>query len=330
MSDSRVEGIERAIFGDVQEAEIDDWLQRLVRSRLSTGLREVLFRRGRVSAVYGLHLEDGGRVVVKVHRGRPDPRSLAAATASQRWVAQRGYPAPMPLDGPSILDGHVAVIEALLDHGSVADAHDPPVRKALASSLADQLRIFAEIELPTGLTVRPSWAVYENGPWPVPHDPIFDFTTTPIGFEWLDEFAQEASDILITADLPLIVGHSDWYAGNVLVEDGAVTATFDWDSLIIDSEAVIVGVAAGQCTSGSSAFDAPAPGQVAAFLSDYQANRPAPFSAREQRTCHGAVAWQLAYNARCELSWMGPASPPRSGSILAALVDHRGDYLRAD
>jgi Ser/Thr protein kinase RdoA (MazF antagonist) len=327
MSTSRVEGIERAIFGHVPAAEIDNWLQRLVRSQLSTALHEVLFRRGRVSAVYGLHLEDGRQVVVKVHRGSPDLRSLAAATATQRWVAEHGYPAPRPIDGPLMLDGHTAVIEALLDVGSAADAHDPVVRQALAASLAEQIRILSDMELPTALTVRPAWAVYDNGPWPTPHDPIFDFTTTPPGFEWLDDFAQQASDTLIAADLPSIVGHSDWYAGNVLVAGGVVTAAFDWDSLIIDSEAMIVGMAAGQCTSGITAFGAPTPSKVAAFLADYQAHRSTPFSPHEQRIAQGAVAWQLAYNARCELSWLGAESPAPAGSLLAALIDHRGEYL---
>jgi hypothetical protein len=94
MSASGVEGIERAIFGHVPQAEVDGWLHRLVSSRLSTGLRDVLFRRGRVSAVYGLQLEDDTQVVVKMHRGHPDLDSLAAGTTSQRWLAEHGYPAP--------------------------------------------------------------------------------------------------------------------------------------------------------------------------------------------------------------------------------------------
>jgi hypothetical protein len=327
MSLSRVDGIERAIFGPVPEDEIDDWLQRLVSSRLSTGLAEIMFRRGRVSAVYGLQLHDGSRVAVKVYRGRPDLRSLAAATATQRWVAQRGYPAPLPIDGPSILDGHVATIERLLDEGVVADAHDPLVRRALAVSLAEQIRILGDMELPTALTVRPGWAVYDNGPWPAPHDPIFNFATTPPGFEWLDDFAREASDTLIASELSRIVGHSDWYAGNVLVAAGVVTAVFDWDSLIVDSEAMLVGMAAGQCTSGITAFGAPTPSEAAAFLADYQAHRRAPFRATERLVVRAAVSWQLAYNARCELSWFGAESPPPAGSMLAALLDHRAEYL---
>ncbi|HEY8790421.1 MAG TPA: hypothetical protein VIM10_14985 [Actinopolymorphaceae bacterium] len=53
MSRSRVQGIERAIFGDVAQAEVDDWLDRLVSTRLSANLGEVIFRRGRVSGCSG-------------------------------------------------------------------------------------------------------------------------------------------------------------------------------------------------------------------------------------------------------------------------------------
>jgi hypothetical protein len=327
MNTPRVEGIERAIFGHVREAEVDDWLHRLVSSRLSTGLRSVLFRRGRVSAVYGLELEDGGHVVVKVHRGHADLESLTAATTSQRWLAEHGYPAPLPIEGPSVFHDHVAVIETLLDRGSPADPHDPVVRHALVVSLAEQIRILAKMEPPSALKVRPAWAIYQRGPWPTPHDPIFDFATTPTGFEWLDAFAQHASNILVSSDLAPTVGHSDWYPGNVLVADGVVTAAFDWDSLIVDSEAVIAGMAAGQCTSGSTAWGGPTPEEVAAFITDYATQRSDPFSAIEQRVALGAACWQLAYNARCQLSWFGPASPPPAGSMLAALADDRVRYL---
>jgi Phosphotransferase enzyme family len=327
MTTRRVEGIERAIFGYVSEAEVDGWLDRLVSSRLSTGMRCVLFRSGRVSAVYGLQLDDGTQVVVKVHRGHPDMGSLAAAVTSQRRLAEHGYPAPLPIDGPSVFDDHVAVIETLLDRGSPADAHDPVVQHALAASLVDQIRILAEVEIPSALTVRPAWAIYQRGPWPSPHDPIFDFATTPTGFEWLDAFAQYASDMLVSSDLPPTVGHSDWNPGNVLVADGVVTAAFDWDSLIVDSEAMIAGLAAGQCTSGSTAWEGPTPEEVAAFITDYAAQRGVPFSALEQRTALGAALWQLAYNARCQLSWFGPVSPPEAGSMLAALANHRDRYL---
>jgi hypothetical protein len=133
--------------------------------------------------------------------------------------------------------------------------------------------------------------------------------------------------MLVSSDLTPTVGHSDWYPGNVLVADGFVTAAFDWDSLIVDSEAVIAGLSAGGCTAGSTAWAGPTPEEVAAFITDYAIQRGGPFSALEQRTALGAAYWSLAYVARCQLSWFGAASPPPAGSVLAALANHRDRYI---
>jgi hypothetical protein len=75
---------------------------------------------------------------------------------------------------------------------------------------------------------------------------------------------------------------------------------------------------AGGPISGSTVWDAPTPQEVAAFIADYATQRNVPFSALEQRTALGAAYWRLAYNARCQLSWFGPASTPLVDSILAA------------
>src|ERR1039457_1058167 len=153
-----VNGIERAIFGEVDEATVDGWLDRFVRSRLSAGLQRTVLRRGRVSAVYALELADTRQVVVTVQRNDPDIRSLTAAVACQRWLADHGYPAPAPIDGPTVFDGHTAIIESFLADGSPADGHDPVVREALAASLAEQVRILnGAPELGAGLTMRPAW-----------------------------------------------------------------------------------------------------------------------------------------------------------------------------
>jgi hypothetical protein len=323
----QVEGIERALFGPVTQDAIDHWLDHLISTRLSCGVSEVLFRSGRISAVYGLQLDDGSRVAVKVHRGEPDLNSLAAAAASQRWLADHGYPASHPIDGPAVLDGHVAVIESLLERGSPADAHDPAVRAGMAASFADQLHLLAQMDLPVALTERPAWTNHSAGPWPTPHDPIFDFSTTPSGFEWLDIFAQRASDALTATHFAPAVGHSDWVCGNVLLSDATVTGAFDWDSLVIDSEPVLAGRAAGGFTSGStSGAVTPSPQEILAFLGDYERCRPTPFAPEQRTAALAAARWNLAYNARCVLSYFGPDSPDAAGLALDALAHHRDEY----
>ena len=54
----------------------------------------------------------------------------------------------------------------------------------MAQALLEQIRILRSVpELRSGLLKPPAWAAYDQGPWPIPHDPIFDFTTTPVGYE---------------------------------------------------------------------------------------------------------------------------------------------------
>lgn len=330
MSGRQVGGIERAVFGAVTEDEVDDWLDRLVRSRLSAVVRRVRFRSGRISAVYGLDLGSGVPIVVKVHRGQPDVRSLAAAVACQRWLADHGYPAPTPIDGPTVVDGHPTVVEEFLDSGIPADGHDPVVRDALAASLADQIEILRGAgDRAAGLTVRPAWAIYDNGPWPTPHDPIFDFSSTPPDYAWLDAVARDAADVLAGARLPPSLGHGDWGGGNFLFGDGKVTSVFDWDSLLVESEPVIVGMAAGSFTAAT----APSPDEMRCFLDEYDHHRGARFDPIERAVAVNAAVWVLAYNARCQVAFLDrlaelhPTARPPTGSPLAALRDHHQDYL---
>src|SRR5207302_64584 len=44
---------------------------------------------------------------------------------------------------------------------------------------------------------------------------------------------------------PDAIGHSDWVCQNLRFNEGGVCAAYDWDSLLADSEPVLVGVVAG-------------------------------------------------------------------------------------
>ncbi|WP_328291533.1 phosphotransferase [Kineococcus sp. NBC_00420] len=344
-----VDGIERATFGPVPQHEVDAWLDRYLRDQVGSGLRQVLFRAGRVAAVYGCRLDDGRDVALKVHRRGADLAHLAAAVQAQRHLAARGYPCPRPVHGPTVEDGRVVVAETLLSEGELADATEPAVRRALVAGLAEQIDLLRPLAADPVLggplrAGAPAWARYEEGPWPVPHDPIFDFTHRPERFGWVDDLAGEAAGVLngfgsrglLGSD---VIGHSDWYDGNVLLrpaeagEDGGsvgevvVSGAFDWDSLTARPEAVLVGMCAGSYTAGGSAnAAAPTVAQVAAFLEDYQRARPG-FVVGEQWAAAAAACWVMTYNARCEVCFLGLEAEPEPGSALGALVVAGRGYL---
>ncbi len=194
--------------------------------------------------------------------------------------------------------------------------------------------LFAQRDLLRGtpadaiLAGAPAWSRYERGPWPTPHDPIFDFTTTPKAFTWIDDLARRAAGVLEQAGPPDAIAHADWCCGNLRFRDGTVSASYDWDSLAAAPEAVVVGVSAGDFTSGGAVCaDSPTPADVAAFLQDYEVARSQPFSRAEQQNAAAAVTWVLAYNARCGVSFLPDGGSPPAGSPLHMLTTYGADYL---
>ncbi|WP_432522261.1 hypothetical protein [Kineococcus sp. SYSU DK006] len=333
MSAAVVEGVERAVFGLLARDEVDAWLDGHLETGLGSGTAEVLMRAGRISAVYGLRLHDGREVAVKVHRLGADLVHLRLAARAQRVLAERGYPCPLPLHGPVLRDGRAVVVETLLRQGAPADATLPAVRTALAVSLAEQVEVLRAVPAEPLRPGAPAWARYEGGPWPAPHDPLFDFGGRSPRADRVDALAARAAAVLREASGEDVAGHSDWYDGNVLVEDAGggplVSAAFDWDSLTARPEAELVGMSAGSHTAGGAANAvSPAVEQVAAFLDDYERARSRPFSARQRAAAAAAACWVLTYNARCDLCFLPADAEAPAGSALAAVESAGPQYLR--
>ena len=321
-------GIERAVFGAVGRDDIDAWLSRHLQARLGGDLAHILFRSGRIAAVYGAALRDGRQVAVKVHRRVADLAYLSAAAACQRRLAEVGYPCPEPLDGPATTDGLTAVVETLCSDGQPGNSHEPNTRRAMAHALVEQLELLRGAAVDGLVAGAPAWAHYEHGPWPQPHDPIFDFTSTPPAFTWLDEVARRAAGVLQQAGPADALAHADWTCGNLRFQHGRVSCSYDWDSLAAAPEPVLAGMAAGCFTEGSTdGATMPTAAEVIGFLRDYEQARPHPFRDAEQRTAAAAATWVLAYNARCQLSFLPSGGLPPRGSSLHALTTHRDAYL---
>jgi Ser/Thr protein kinase RdoA (MazF antagonist) len=316
-----VSGLERAFFGDATREQIDGWVTARAEELLGEPVAEVCLRAGRIDAVYGLRL-GADRVVMKVHRPPVDLRALGAAVEVLGHLHATGYPCPRPIAGPVRRDGQVVTAQSYLGRGTQPDAQQPEVRRLFAASLAEHVDLLRGLDqdLVARLGPGPAWTRYHGGPWPVPHDPIFDFSRTPEGWEWLDAFAAAA-----TADLAQneagapVVAHGDWYVGNVRIEDDSVVAVFDWD-FVVEPEPVVVGLSAG----GLLLEGAPGPADVAAFVDDYADVRPAGLDRAQRRVAAAAARWVLAFNARCDLAMLTGQPDPRSA--LGRLLEHRAAY----
>lgn len=320
-------GTERAVFGEGTVRDLHAFLDAWAHDRLGSRVVDVRFRAGRIDVVWGVQLQDGRAVVIKVHRLPVDPDAIRAAIHAQRILATERYPCALPLAGPDTIEGRVLTAETLIA-GTVPDGRDPAVRQMLADGLARHIRILRTQPDVVRQTGRgPSWCQYQNGPWPVPHDTMVDFRTTPDGFGWLDAYAQRATDqILANRDSDAVVaGHADWYAGNTAVVDGELAGTFDWQ-LVADTEAVIAGFAAAcYAASATGGGGLSTPSEVTAFLRDFETARTRPLSERERRAAVAAAAWIVAFNARWQVALIPHGLCDHA--TIALLQGHREDYL---
>lgn len=298
--------VERAVFGTADPAQIATSIDIFCRDELSSPVAEGLFYESSQGAVSGLRLQDGREVVVKAH---PPGQSLAflhAVYEVQRRLAQRGYPCPCPLLPPRPLARGHAMTEELVDSGNYVDAHHPPIRRLMAAHLATLVCLTRDLTTLPGL--RPGLlSHWQPGKlWPPPHSAIFNFEATTAGSEWIDELARKAKETLLRASNASqpIIGHTDWSVKHFRFKDDKVCVIYDWDSIALEQETIIVGDAARGFTMTWNLDTpvplAPAAEEARAFVAEYEAARGKAFTGEERVIMSAAATYAMAYSARCE------------------------------
>jgi hypothetical protein len=238
----------------------------------------------------------------------------------QRLLVADGFPTPVPLAAPSPLGNGIAFAEELRAVGEVPNGHLDEHRREMASQL-HRLIGMCKKATPTarerlGLG-RPAWVDYTSGdPWPVPHQRDADFTATGEGSEVLDELARVSKAALCAAGETnsSVIGHADWEAQNLRFDDDRLEMVYDWDSLVVERESVIVGLASAvfPARSEPGLGDAPTAAEQDAFLTDYQHTAGRVFTPVERTLAVAAASWITAYNARIQFStWR---RPPEEGA----------------
>jgi hypothetical protein len=322
--------VEQLVFGTRDGVTIDERVDAFCVEELGSAVDEVLFRATSVGVVFGLRLTDGRRVVFKAHQPRESRETLEAVHAVQGTLFRAGFPCPEPLLEPTRVGNGFAVVESLVDKGEYRDTHDPTCRRLLAEALAWHLELTRSCGRPEALAG--AWSLYDSKRlWPrEAHAPIFDFDTTAAGAEWIDAIAARAKP-LAAMPAALVVGHHDWSGKHFRFAGDRITAIYDWDSLRLGREAVIVGNAAMTFTTN---FDLPglklmpSPDEVRAFVDEYSVARVTPLSRREREQVAACATFIAAYTARCEHcrhdGYDGANDP---NSFTTALREHGIDYL---
>lgn len=330
-SPRRAGGVDELIFGSRDAAVIEAAVDGFCRSQLGAAIVEVLFRATSVGVVFGVRLEDGRRVVVKVHQPRELRETLEAVQAVQAHLHSTGFPCPAPLFGPTRLANGFAVVEQLIDEGEFRDTHESSYRQRMAEVLAWHFQLARECGQPEAL--GRGWSLYvPDRLWPPQaHSPVIDFEATAVGAEWIDAIAAKAK-ALASRPGELVVGHHDWSGKHFRFADDRVTVVYDWDSVRLGREAVIVGNAAMTFTTN---FDlpglklTPTPEEMRAFVDEYSAARPAALSRDEREQIAACATFIAAYTARCEHCAVdGHDAAEDPNSFTTALRVHGEDYLR--
>ena len=324
----------RELFEDPSPSNIagalEEFCARFLRSRIASAV----FFEASVGSAHGVLLADGRRVVIKLHRPDRSIAFLHAVHAVQRVLAESGFPCPRPLVGPEPLGAGIASAESLLDSGDYADAHQRAVRRAMATSLLRLVERCRPLATLPGLGEN-AMRILPGELWAIPHDGRFDFAGTTPGAEWIDDLARQARAILdATPSGETVVGHTDWRAQNMCFAGEEISAIYDWDSLAIEREPVLVGSVAHGFTSNWAKPPAgrqfPTLEEAEAFINDYEHARGAVFSLAERRAARAALVYSMAYTARCghsdALTDFG-RHPPLMASQFSAPPDEAKIFL---
>src|SRR5579863_7645761 len=268
--------VEEAIFGIGNAEEIAERVNTFCATHLGISVADYLFYESSQGAVFGIQLSDGHRVVLKAHQPDRPLDFLSATYKVQRYLADHGYPCPRPLLGPTPIGYGHATVEELIDTGVYTDAHDPAIRRLMAEKLAQLASVTGDIKDIAGLRSTALGRQLPEGIlWPTPHSRIFDFAATISGAEWIDTLAYEARQKLAHSVGKMVIGHTDWSVKHFRFWDGNVCIIYDWDSLALEHETVIVGEAARGFTMTWHLDVLITPGQdeARAFVEEYETFR---------------------------------------------------------
>ncbi len=328
---------EVSVFGTADPAQISGLVERFCAVHLGDRPVAARFYLSSVGCVAGLRLAAGRDVVVKVYQPRWRAPFLTAVQEVQRHLVRNGLPCACPVVAPTPLApgrDTLAVVETWLQDPGMRVISSSAALAVSAAGLARQISLCDGLDIGGELRNHPlrppASALYGE-----PHSPLFDFGRSSAGAEWIDELAKRAMDIRDCDATRQVIGHTDWSARNVRLDERRLLAVYDWDSLAVVEESTAVGQAAitWRVTAESGGTEFPSAPEVARFVSAYEAAARRGLSESAWRAAGAAAAYTLAYTARCEhsLEFAGiDRSDPRvardrladSGELLLAL--HRG------
>jgi Ser/Thr protein kinase RdoA (MazF antagonist) len=272
----------------------DESLGRWCEATLGSPIVARLFERGNLARVLGVRLANRQAVVIKV---RPWQDRLRACVAVQRHLAMANFPCPAPLGSVDHVDGWAVSAECLVRGGT---QRDPDLGAGPYASLLGRLIAAApEVDGVPTLLPSPPWTAWDHpaaATWPERDDRGTNLNLVD-GPSWIDDSARRVRDVLRAYESPLRLGHGDWESQNIRWLGDDPLAVHDWDSVIAQPEAAIVGLAAAVWAAQGSPGGAATVAQTDQFIDAYQ-TASGHWSEHDRAAAWAAGLWVRLFNAK--------------------------------
>jgi Phosphotransferase enzyme family len=298
----------------LDDARISGWCAQ----SLGTPVARVLFRSGHLAQVVGAELADGRSVVIKV---RPFEPRVAGCTAVQAHLAAAGFPCPVPLAGPTAMQGLAVTAETCIPGGG-----QRPPQHGAAPFAALLARLVGSAPADSGrlpsLAPSPPWTCWDHPGarlWPDRDDQGRDLNQSP-GPGWVDHAAGMVRQRLSACREPLRIGHGDWESQNIRWAGDRVLAVHDWDSVIAQPEVAIAGLAAAVWPAAGEPGQAATIEQSADFITCYQDAAGTRWAGPQIQYAWAAGLWVRLFNAKKDAASGG-------GPQLDRLADEIDDRM---
>jgi hypothetical protein len=268
----------------LDDALLADWCLH----HLGAPFESVLFRSGFLSQVVGVELASGLRAVVKA---RPSQPRIAGCVQVQRALAGAGFPCPAPLTEATHVRGMTVTAETAVTGGTPL-----PTEAGAAPFAALLARLVAAAPAPGAvpeLAPSPPWAGWDHPGqrlWPDldEHGQDLNLVAAP---GWVDAAARRVRDRLTSTLGPVRVGHGDWESQNIRWTGADPHVVHDWDSVIAQPEAAIVGLAAALWPREDGSDFVASVAQTDDFITSYQRVADREWTASDVQDAWAASLW---------------------------------------
>jgi hypothetical protein len=255
---------------------------------LGESLERVLFRSGFLSEVIGVELSSGLRAVVKA---RPFEPRIVGCLQVQAALASTGFPCPEPLTPATQMDVMTVTAETELSGGNPrpTDSGAAPFAGLLARLIASAPAATAV----SSVDPSPPWAGWDHPGrrlWPDLDEHGQDLNLVKVP-DWLDVAARLVRERLTSTLERVCIGHGDWEPQNIRWSGSDALVVHDWDSVIAQPEAAIVGLAAAMWPREEGSDPIASVAQTADFVTSYQRLAKREWDSSEVRDAWAASLW---------------------------------------